>query len=82
MHASCFTIKDSHNPLKLMAVLAHPDDESLATGGMLAKYITYYRAMSLVNGGREVEDDLFTGLRRSTQSYQTLFYNLPQLPAA
>ena len=27
-----------HKPLKLMAVLAHPDDESLATGGILAKY--------------------------------------------
>jgi LmbE family N-acetylglucosaminyl deacetylase len=26
---------------------------------------TYYRAMSLVNGGREVEDDLFAGLRWS-----------------
>lgn len=38
--------------------------------------------MSLVNGGREVEDDLFAGLRRSAQSYQTLFYNLPQFPAA
>lgn len=25
-------------PLKLMCVLAHPDDESLATGGILAKY--------------------------------------------
>ena len=33
-----FTVKDTHKPLKLMAVLAHPDDESLATGGILAKY--------------------------------------------
>ena len=24
--------------LKLMAILAHPDDESLGTGGALAKY--------------------------------------------
>jgi hypothetical protein len=24
---------------------------------------TYYRAFSLVNGGRKVEDDLFAGLR-------------------
>ena len=27
-----------YKPLKLMCVLAHPDDESLATGGILAKY--------------------------------------------
>jgi LmbE family N-acetylglucosaminyl deacetylase len=29
---------------------------------------SYYRAMSLVNGGREVEDDLFAGLRGWIQS--------------
>jgi LmbE family N-acetylglucosaminyl deacetylase len=29
---------------------------------------TYYRAMSLVNGGREVEDDLFAGLREGARS--------------
>ncbi len=28
----------NQKPLKLMCVLAHPDDESLATGGILAKY--------------------------------------------
>jgi len=28
---------------------------------------TFYRAMSLVNGGREVEDDLFAGLHERTQ---------------
>ena len=28
------------NQLKLMCVLAHPDDESLGTGGILAKYAT------------------------------------------
>ncbi len=42
---------------------------------------SYYRAMSLVNGGREVEDDLFAGLRGRAQS-QPLFYDLPQLVAA
>ncbi|UCH27949.1 MAG: PIG-L family deacetylase, partial [Trueperaceae bacterium] len=25
-------------PLKLMCILAHPDDESLGLGGILAKY--------------------------------------------
>jgi len=42
---------------------------------------TYYRALSLVNGGREVEDDLFAGLRGQAQP-QPLFYDLPQLAAA
>ena len=27
-----------NDPLKLLAVLAHPDDESLGTGSTLAKY--------------------------------------------
>ena len=42
---------------------------------------TYYRVMSLVNGGREVEDDLFAGLRGYAQSQQ-LFYAAPQFVAA
>ena len=28
----------NQNPLKLMCILAHPDDESLGTGGILARY--------------------------------------------
>lgn len=40
MRARLFITKDAHKPLKLMAVLAYPDDESLALGRMLAKYIT------------------------------------------
>ena len=35
--------------LKLMEIFAHQ---------------TFYRAFSLVNGGRTVEDDLFAGMRR------------------
>src|SRR5690242_14599850 len=27
-----------NNPLRLLCVLAHPDDESLGTGGILARY--------------------------------------------
>jgi LmbE family N-acetylglucosaminyl deacetylase len=42
---------------------------------------SYYRAMSLVNGGREVEDDLFAGLRRCAPS-QRWFYFAPQPVAA
>jgi hypothetical protein len=42
---------------------------------------SYYRAMSLVNGGRAVEDDLFAGLRGCVQA-QPLFYVAPQSVAA
>jgi LmbE family N-acetylglucosaminyl deacetylase len=42
---------------------------------------TYYRATSLVNGGREVEDDLFAGLRGHAQS-QPSVYVAQQLVAA
>ena len=38
--------------LKLMAVLAHPDDESLGTGGILAKYAAEGIKTSLVTGTR------------------------------
>jgi LmbE family N-acetylglucosaminyl deacetylase len=38
MRVKRFTMKDYPQPLKLMAVLAHPDDESLAMGGVLTKY--------------------------------------------
>jgi LmbE family N-acetylglucosaminyl deacetylase len=41
---------------------------------------SYYRAMSLVNGGREVEDDLFAGLRGAQA--KRLFYVAPQPVAA
>ena len=40
------------NNLKLMCVLAHPDDESLGTGGILAKY-----------AAEEVETYLMTATR-------------------
>lgn len=72
-------------PLRLLCVLAHPDDESLGTGGALAAcaregietYVVtaakgerllwgtqeFDRALSLVNGGRAKESDLFAGLR-------------------
>ena len=38
--------------LKLMAVLAHPDDESLGSGGILAKYATEGIETSLVTATR------------------------------
>lgn len=39
---------------------------------------TFYRVISLVNGGREVEDDLFAGLREWVQP-PALFYLAPSL---
>jgi LmbE family N-acetylglucosaminyl deacetylase len=39
----------------------------------LATTQTYYRAMSMVNGGREVENDLFDGLRQRTQPQRFFF---------
>jgi len=39
-------------PLRLMAVLAHPDDESLGTGGVLAKYSAEGVDVSLVTATR------------------------------
>lgn len=38
--------------LKLMAILAHPDDESLGTGGILAKYAAEGIETSLVTATR------------------------------
>ena len=41
---------------------------------------TYYRVMSLVNGGREVEDDLFAGLRGYAQSQRMFMSHLNSWP--
>ena len=38
--------------LRLLCVLAHPDDESLATGGILAKYAAEGVATSLITATR------------------------------
>ena len=43
---------------RLMAVLAHPDDESLGIGGALAKYASEGVEVSLVTATR---GDLFPG---------------------
>src|SRR5258708_37731334 len=40
------------NKLKLMCILAHPDDESLGTGGILAKYAAEGVATYLVTATR------------------------------
>jgi LmbE family N-acetylglucosaminyl deacetylase len=55
-----------------MSILAHPDDESLGMGGVLAKYATEGVETYLIVAtrgeqgwfGPDEEDDLFAGLRR------------------
>jgi LmbE family N-acetylglucosaminyl deacetylase len=42
----------SPDPLRLMAILAHPDDESLGLGGALAKYASQGVELSLVTATR------------------------------
>lgn len=42
---------------------------------------TFYRAMSMVNSGREREDDLFTGIRRPVRLPQPALLRSPCLPA-
>ncbi|MCL4303742.1 MAG: PIG-L family deacetylase [Anaerolineae bacterium] len=54
---------------------------SAADQARLWGWQSYYRAISLVNGGREVEDDLFAGLRKGAQARQW-FYVAPQPVAA
>ena len=77
--------------LKLMCILAHPDDELLGTGGILAYRAlqdmpdefhrklwgtqTLCRVLSLVNGGRALEDDLFVGLR--VNEYEDTSHEVP-----
>lgn len=47
------------------ALRALPDEAHKNLWGMQ----TYYRAFSLVNGGRQIEDDLFAGLRPADRPY-------------
>lgn len=42
---------------------------------------TFYRAMSLVNGGRAIEDDLFEGLRRWLPATQPAYAVHQAMPA-
>jgi hypothetical protein len=47
--------------LSTIGALAEMPEESAAS--VLAMQGTFYRAFSLVNGGRKIESDLFEGLR-------------------
>ena len=50
--------------LSLGLLAEMPEDAGVA---VLAMQGTFYRAFSLVNGGREIEKDLFEGLREKVQ---------------
>jgi LmbE family N-acetylglucosaminyl deacetylase len=43
---------DQHQPLRLMAILAHPDDESLGLGGALARYAAEGVEITIVTATR------------------------------
>jgi LmbE family N-acetylglucosaminyl deacetylase len=64
-HAAWGAIQCHQSQLLSLGLLAEmPEDAGVA---VLAMQGTFYRAFSLVNGGREIEKDLFEGLREKVQ---------------
>ena len=59
--AALRAIRCHASQLPSLGVLAEMHDDAVTA--VLAMQGTFYRAFSLVNGGREVESDLFTGIR-------------------
>ena len=59
--AALRAIRCHESQLPSLGSLAEAHDDALAA--VLAMQGTFYRVFSLVNGGREVESDLFTGIR-------------------
>jgi len=66
MAAHCHTawraIRCHESQMPTIGALAEMHEDAAAT--VLAMQGTFYRAFSLVNGGRKVESDLFAGIRR------------------
>ena len=60
-HTAWRAIQCHQSQLPSLGPLAEIDEE--AGAAVLAMQGTFYRAFSLVNGGREVEKDLFEGIR-------------------
>jgi hypothetical protein len=56
-----------YNPLRLICILVHPDDEFPGTGSTLARYCT--EGIETLFYGRSLEYDLFEGLRSPAQVY-------------
>lgn len=60
-HAAWRAIHSHQSQLPTLGRLTDMDED--AGAALLAMQGTFYRAFSLVNGGRKVETDLFEGLR-------------------
>jgi LmbE family N-acetylglucosaminyl deacetylase len=60
-HAAWRAIQCHQSQLPGLGKLAEMDEDSAVT--VLAMQGTFYRAFSLVNGGRQMENDLFEGIR-------------------
>ena len=60
-HTALRAIRCHQSQLPSLGTLAQMHEDAVAA--VLAMQGTFYRAFSLVNGGREVESDLFTGIR-------------------
>ena len=60
-HAAWHAIQCHQSQLSTIGALAEMHED--AATAVLAMQGTFYCAFSLVNGGREVESDLFTGIR-------------------
>jgi LmbE family N-acetylglucosaminyl deacetylase len=57
-----------NDPFRLMAVLAHPDDESLGVGGALAHYAAHRVETYLVTATRGERGRYFTNEHRPTDA--------------
>ncbi len=60
-HTAWRAIQCHQSQLSSLGLLAEMDED--AAVAVLAMQGTFYRAFSLVNGGRKLETDLFEGLR-------------------
>ena len=60
-HTALRAIRCHESQLPSLGAIANMHDDAITA--VLAMQGTFYRAFSLINGGREVESDLFTGIR-------------------
>ena len=60
-HTALRAIRCHESQLPSLGAIAQMHDDAITA--VLAMQGTFYRAFSLINGGREVESDLFTGIR-------------------